>query len=280
LITRDYNRRLSDEEFTYDRCGACGLLYLDPVPPDLGRFYPKNYYTIPDSVAALGATLPAVQYKMEIVRRFASSGRLLEIGPACGDFALQAKEAGFEVEAIEMDPRCCEFLTQHVGVRAVCSQDTCAALRGLGQFDVIAMWHVIEHLPNALETFAFAAAKLNRGGVLLVATPNPDAFQFRVLGQRWTHVDAPRHVVLIPLEVLKKEAQRNGLESAWTTTDDEGARGWNRFGWEYSLANFAVGRRPKKWLRRLGRGLSAALQPWDRREGKGSAYTAVFRKAR
>ena len=93
-------------------------------------------------------------------------------------------------------------------------------------------------------------------------------------------VDAPRHVVLIPLEVLKKEAQRNGLESAWTTTDDVGARGWNRFGWEYSLANFAVGRRPKKWLRRLGRGLSAALQPWDRREGKGSAYTAVFRNAR
>jgi hypothetical protein len=86
--------------------------------------------------------------------------------------------------------------------------------------------------------------------------------------------------MLIPLQVLNNQAQRNGLESVWTTTDDEGARGWNRFGWEYSLANLAIGRRPKKLLRRLGRLLSAALQPWDRREGKGSAYTAVFRKAR
>lgn len=278
FTTRDYNRRLSAEPFSYYKCQSCGLLFLDPVPSDLGSYYPQNYYTIPDSAAALRATLAEVRYKMEIVKRFVTSGRLLEIGPACGDFALQAREAGFEVETIEMDPRCCEFLVQHVGVRAVCSNDTRAALGQMAPCDIIAMWHVIEHLPDALETLGLAAAKLRPGGVLLVAAPNPDAFQFKVLGARWTHVDAPRHVLLLPLELLTRLARQHGLEVAGWTTDDKGARGWNRFGWEQSLGNLAQGRRGKRWLRRVGRALANVISPWDRREGLGSAYTAVFRK--
>jgi hypothetical protein len=277
--TLDYNRRISSDSFRYHRCGQCGLIFLHPIPADLGRYYPQDYHTIPASAAALGAMLSGRErYKIEVIKRFAQSGRLLEIGPGCGDFALQAKEAGFEVEAIEMEPRCCEFLTVHLGVRAVCTTDTRAALGQMGPYEVIALWHVIEHLPEALELLTLAARQLHPGGVLLVAAPNPESFQFNVLGPRWTHVDAPRHVLLIPLGLLTREANGHGLDLAWATTDDEGARGWNQFGWEESLSNLAQGRRGKRWLRRRGRWLTRVLQPWDRREGRGSTYTAVFRK--
>ena len=276
--TRDYNRRLSAEVFDYYHCLGCGLFFLHPIPVDLGRYYPSDYYIIPDSAADLSAALSMVRYKMEILRPFAQPGRLLEIGPACGDFALQAKQAGFEVDAIEMDPRCCEFLVKQVGVRAICTTDTLGVLREAGPYDVIAMWHVIEHLTNAWEILAAISGRLRPGGVVLLAAPNPDAFQFRILRGRWPHVDAPRHVLLIPLPLLIEQARRCGLQPAWTTTDDEGARGWNEFGWEQTLSNLATGQKAKQRLRGFGRWIAHRAERWDRQEGRGSAYTVIFRK--
>jgi len=275
---KDYNRDLSPALFDYYNCARCGLWFLHPIPKDLGQFYPQDYYTIPSSVDHLIAALPSVQFKIEIIQRFARCGRLLEIGPACGDFALLAKRAGFEVDTIEMDPRCCEFLVKQVGVKATCTADTLGALREAGPYDVIAMWHVIEHLTDALETLALASARLNPGGVLVIAAPNPEAFQFRILRGWWTHVDAPRHVVLITLSLLCKYAEKHGLETVWSTTDDEGARGWNQFGWERSLGNMVSGRRSVCWMQRLGRFLTQMATRWDRQEGHGSTYTVVFRK--
>ena len=276
--TKDHNRRITDEPFDYYHCGVCGLWFLHPVPKELDRYYPKDYYTIPTSVDQLAASLSAVRYKLEILKPFAQSGRLLEIGPACGDFTLQAKQAGFEVDTIEMDSRCCEFLVKQVGVRAICTTDTLTALREMGPYDVIALWHVIEHLTDAFETLAAVAARLKPGGVVVIAAPNPEAFQFRILRGRWTHVDAPRHVVLIPLALLVRQAQRCGLEPVFTTTDDEGARGWNEFGWVQSLTNLASGPRAKRRLGRLASRITRLAAPWERREGRGSAYTVVFRK--
>lgn len=48
-----------------------------------------------------------------------SDGRLLEVGPAHGAFALQASEGGFDVTTIEMDERCCRHLESVVGVTAI-----------------------------------------------------------------------------------------------------------------------------------------------------------------
>ena len=276
--TKDRNRRTTDELFDYYHCRACGLWFLHPVPSDLGRYYPKDYYTIPASVQELAAALSGVRYKLEILKPFVRSGRLLEIGPACGDFALQAKQAGFEVDAIEMDPRCCEFLVKQVGVRAVCTADTLGALREAGPYDVIAMWHVIEHLTDVWRILTAIADRLKPGGVALLAAPNPEAFQFRILRGRWPHVDAPRHVLLIPLPLLIKQARRCGLQPAWMSTDDEGARGWNQFGWEQALSNLATSQKAKQRLRGLGRWIARRAERWDRREGRGSAYTVIFRK--
>src|SRR6266853_2928772 len=85
--TRDYNRHVSTECFDYYDCATCGLIFLHPVPTDLGKHYPSDYYTIPTSVEALARAVPAVRYKIEILKQFVRSGRLLEIGQACGDFA-------------------------------------------------------------------------------------------------------------------------------------------------------------------------------------------------
>jgi SAM-dependent methyltransferase len=276
----DLNRRITDAIFDYYCCSACGIIFLWPVPNDLSKYYPNDYYCIPISREAFIAAAELERYKIDIVRRFASHGRLLEIGPAYGSFTYLAKQAGFEAYAIEMDEACCRFMNEVVGVRAIHSLDTDSALRASSPFDVIALWHVVEHLADPWSTLALIAQRLELGGVLVVAAPNPDAFQFRVLGRYWTHLDAPRHLELIPSGTLSDHVQRLGLVPLLITTTDEGSLGWNDFGWGMSLANFSDKRYIRKGLRLIGSAISRVLAPLERVNGRGSAYTAVFRRER
>lgn len=276
---QDYNRRLSDEVFDYYRCQTCKFVFLSPVPRDLGRYYPAQYYEVPRSQAELAATAHKLQqWKIDLVQRHARKGRLLEIGPAYGLFAYLAKQAGFDVTAIEMDSRCSAFLRETVGINVVESPDTVPRLQELPPFDVIVMWQVIEHLPDPWAVLAAAAQRLTPNGVLILDTPNPQAFQFRVLGKHWTHVDAPRHVCLIPAPLLVEHLGRNGLHPMLLTASDKSANGFNGFGWAFSFKNFFRNPTAGSIVHFLGRVLAKLLIPIERTGWRGSTYTAVFKR--
>ena len=218
------------------------------------------------------------RYKIEIVQRFFGKGRLLEIGPSYGSFTYLAKKAGFEVEAIEMNARCCRFLNDVVGVRAVESNDPIDALQHLEPYDVVALWHVIEHLPDPWTMLDAICVSLKPGGIVVLAAPNPDAFQFQIMGRYWPHVDAPRHLMLIPMGLLAEKLEAMGMKAELIITTDKGSLGWNTFGWEFFFTNLSSNRQVKRVLRRIGKLVSLLLSPIEKMEGRGSAYTVVFRK--
>jgi SAM-dependent methyltransferase len=275
----DVNRATSDEAFAYYDCDACGALFLHPTPPDLGRYYPRDYYALPPTVAELARGAEAERYKIDLVRALVPGGRLLEIGPATGGFVYLAKEAGYDVTAIEMDARCCAWLGGEVGISVVCSDDPRRAVADMPPFDVIALWHVIEHVPEARALVAALAARLRPGGVLLMAAPNPESMQLRLFGPRWTHVDAPRHLHLLPISLLDRWAAEEGLRPALSTTTDEGSIGWNWFGWRATLLNMAPPSRVGASLAyRTARLCNAALAPLERSGRRGSTYTVAYRR--
>ncbi len=281
FTTRDWNRKISDSQFLYYRCPACRLIFLHPIPENLGDYYPQNYYPVPATLADLEAASENERFKLDLITRFIRKGRLLEVGPAFGNFAYIAKRSGFDVEVIEMDARCCSFLQNVAGIKTIQSRDAVEAIRARGSYDIITLWHVIEHLPDTWTTLAAISESLPPGGFLVIAAPNPRAFQFRVLGRYWPHVDAPRHVILISLSLLSKHLKSLGLETVWTTTTDKGSLGWNLFGWQYFFTNFVNahdGSFLKRGLRFVGKIVSKLAGPVERRDGLGSAYTAVFRK--
>jgi 2-polyprenyl-3-methyl-5-hydroxy-6-metoxy-1,4-benzoquinol methylase len=276
--SRDYNRKITETVFDHYRCPQCGLIFISPIPQNLGDYYPQTYYSVSESTDVLEAGEAHERYKIEIIHRFIRQGRLLEIGPSQGCFTYLAKKSGFEAEAIEMDARCSKFLNEVAGIPTVNSSDTCAALKTLKPFDVIAMWHVIEHLPNPWEALEAISEKINAGGILILAAPNPDAFQFHVLGRYWPHVDAPRHLMLIPAQLLIAKMAMLGMTVELMTTTDAGGRGWDIFGWEYFFSNLIARPRVNRILRKIGRMVARLVGPIERQEGKGSAYTMVFRK--
>jgi 2-polyprenyl-3-methyl-5-hydroxy-6-metoxy-1,4-benzoquinol methylase len=273
----DRNRRVTVSTFHYRRCRTCRTLFLADVPADLGRYYPDEYYALP-ARAALERAAAGEAPKLALMRPFVSGGMLLEIGAAFGIFALAAARAGFDVTAIEMDARCCTYLEDVVGVSTICTDAPDQAIARLGPAKAVTMWHVLEHLPRPWEVLARAAERLEQGGVLAVATPNPDSLQFRLLGARWAHVDAPRHLFLIPFAALAARMDDLGFDVGRLTTSDPAGRYWNVFGWEYALRRNPSRHQSTRATRACSRLLARAVARLERRGMNGSAYTAVFVK--
>jgi 2-polyprenyl-3-methyl-5-hydroxy-6-metoxy-1,4-benzoquinol methylase len=273
---RDENRRCPGR-FAYARCENCGLISNVTPPSDLQPYYAEEYYAIP-SPAALTRLAAREDCKMNAVKRFVSGGRLLEVGPAFGVFASRAKREGFSVTCVERDPRCCEFLERQVGVQVIRSDNPAELLPRLPAFDVIALWHVIEHLEAPLQFVDAAAANLAPGGVLVLGTPNPNSFQFGLMGKAWPHLDAPRHLHLVPAQVLVDRARAKGLEPRLLDSNDADARSWNRFGWQRMIMNRIPGKIGTAVGMLAGGTLSLAALPAESRNMRGSAYTLALQK--
>ncbi len=276
------NCKISDEIFDYYRCSSCGLIFLSPIPANLGKYYRSDYiaYSMPSSLEQLAAQAEKVRFRIELVQKFVSSGRLLEVGPSYGGFAFLAKQAGFEVEAIEMDDRCCRFLSDVVGVRAINNGDVKAALANSGPYNVVALWHVLEHLPDPWTTLDLLTQRLLPKSILVISTPNPDSLQFKLLGRFWAHVDAPRHVELIPAPLLIRFLQARELEPVLTTTTDEDGLALNQFGWCQSLRHLFSHKLTRYPMSLAGYVISRGLRPVECTGWRGSAYTIVFQRER
>lgn len=287
LRARDLNMRIDDADFDYYRCSRCRLVFLSPIPSDLSRYYGGDYppYAVPRSIDELGGAVGQVRWRVEFLQRHVSGGRLVEIGPSFGAFSHVAAQSGFSVDAIEMSETCCNFIRQHLPeVHVVQTDDVAAALQQLsGQYQAIAMWHNLEHLVDRRNTLARAVERLESGGILVISTPNPDSFQFRLLGRHWVHLDAPRHVALIPRAALQAQLAALGMRlEEMTTTDPDGVM-LNQMGWDASLnyatdAMAAVGSLRRYWYRKRLKLVRDCLKPVERLRQNGAAYTAVFRK--
>jgi 2-polyprenyl-3-methyl-5-hydroxy-6-metoxy-1,4-benzoquinol methylase len=273
----DRNRSREAPLFTYLKCDHCKVLRLEQIPENLSDFYPSEYYKLPslEKVKAMGKK---DLFKIDLVRQYLQRGRLLEIGPALGIFAVQAKLAGFEVSAIELDQQCCRFLNEMAEIPTQQSSTPDASLRNVLPQHAIALWHVIEHLPNPWAVIEACSHKLESDGYLFIAAPNPESFQHRITGKYWPHTDAPRHLYLLPSKALINFAESLGMKVVHCTTSDRYAYQMNRFGWQRLLMNTVSFYPLKVAMYLAGYFLHLAMMPFDRREGQGSAYTIVLKK--
>jgi SAM-dependent methyltransferase len=249
-------------------------VFLGNVPRDLADYYTTGYHLTP-AAAALEAAAGYEAYKLRFVQPYAPSGRVVDIGPSYGAFPFLASRAGYDVTTIELDAECCRFIEEVIGVRAINSAEPHRVLASLPGADVITLWHSIEHLSEPWLTLEAAARHLRPGGLLVVSTPNPGGLQARMLGGRWAHVDAPRHLFLIPLLALTARCATLGLSLVSSTGRDIETRRCNRFGWQRATAMLGA---PDQGV------LSGALVDWivrplERRPGEASAYLAMFVKS-
>lgn len=278
LEATDLFEHTTPSQFSYYRCGACRLYFLRPIPADLSRFYPQSYaaYDAPTE-ADVRRVAVGQRGRIDFVARFRKGGELCDVGAAIGAFAVLARDRGFSVTCIEMDARCCGLLRRQ-GFSVVETSEVPLMFPQTNGYDVITMWHSLEHVPDPITLLDAASRALRSGGILVISTPNADAWSFRTLCTRWRLLDCPRHLHLFSLESLERLLTTRGFRLIAEEFADELGRALNLGGWQQSLMGASRTPITRTVARFAGRGIHFALRPLEERGRRGAGFTAIFEK--
>ncbi len=107
-------------------------------------------------------------------------------------------------------------------------------------FDVVTMWHVLEHLSQPRQTLETIQRILKQGGYLVISLPNINSFQSKLFIGRWLHLDTPRHLVFFDASDLTKILQKFGFE---IVTINYFSLEQNPFGMQQSILNCIIRKR-------------------------------------
>ena len=131
----------------------------------------------------------ALKNKVKLINAQSQKGKLLDIGAGTGDFLVVAKNDGWETTGIEPSKKA-KSIAINKGVNFV---DNLSDLKN-HSFDVITMWHVLEHVPNLDEYIIELKRLLKPTGTILIAVPNFKSFDAEYYGRFWAAFDVPRHI--------------------------------------------------------------------------------------
>lgn len=278
LTSKDRNQKTSNSLFKYALCNICGLRYIEDIPDDLSGIYRNEQYDIPFNKDGFQTRAETQQWKVDILKNFVNSGLVMEIGPATGEFAFMASRAGFTPELIEMDKNCCNFLEKSLGFNVINGSDPAGYLADKNKYNAICIWQAIEHIPEFWKLLDISSEHVEKDGVIIISTPNPESFQAKKLGRYWPHIDAPRHLYLIPQYWFHNYAEKNGLSIVLDTTRDVGSTGLNYYGWYLAVRNFAGKFLSDRYVQKIAALITNRFRAVEEIEGNGCSYTIVLKK--
>ena len=213
----------SGESFDLYMCDSCGFLFTQGVPEEseIGRYYETSEY-ISHSDTRKGAMNTVYHYvrsymlqrKARLVQSAShrKGGRLLDIGTGTGYFAHTMVQKGWQVEAVEKSAQARAFAQQHfaLAVKPETELETFAPK----SFDVVTLWHVLEHLEHLDHTWQRLYELMDEGGTLIVAVPNHTSFDAHLYGSQWAAYDVPRHLWHFSPDTIRQYAQKHGFSLA------------------------------------------------------------------
>ncbi|MDW8169482.1 MAG: class I SAM-dependent methyltransferase [Acidobacteriota bacterium] len=205
------------------RCRQCGLVYVGERRENFtfSRFDPERSRRLAERVRSLELVDEEVEARearirervmaerLRWVQRFITSGRLLEVGCAEGTFLKLAARAGFHAHGIEPDPMTSTLAQQHPDI-VVFPGALAEAPYPASSFDVVVLFHVLEHLDSPRRALRELHRLLRPGGIIVIETPNIASFWFRLFGRRWRQL-IPDHYYFFSPATLTRLLEESGF---------------------------------------------------------------------
>jgi len=203
---------LTQETFRIERDEKTGVLATRPIPENLSSYYEANNYRshggqqkgLIDYLYSAAKVLRIKSKRKLVERRHSSFSSVLDIG--CGDGAFLSVFEDKRIAGVEPSNRARELCVKK-GLKVASSISDIDET-----YDIITLWHVLEHLPNLKGDLKTINTLLSDKGRLFVAVPNCKSWDAEYYGEFWAGYDVPRHVWHFDRESLEGTLVSAGFE--------------------------------------------------------------------
>ena len=217
ISVKDFS--VSGESFSLLLNEEYQILKTHPQPTldKLGSYYEfEDYISHTDGKRTLFEKMyhfikrKAIRDKVKLINSYQPvKGRILDIGAGTGDFLLECKNQNWDILGIEPNDKA-KGIAVGKGIKF---GDTIEKLES-NSFDVITMWHVLEHVPDVEHQVAELKRLLKPSGTIIIAVPNFKSYDANHYKEFWAAYDVPRHLWHFSKTAIEKlfEKQNMNLE--------------------------------------------------------------------
>lgn len=215
FLTSCQDFTVSHETFEIKQCPNCELGITTPRPDaaKLGEYYKSEEYVSHSgktsggigSIYKLARTF-TLRWKRQTIENRKSRGSILDFGCGTGEFLHSMQTEGWSVMGVEPSD------IARSKAEALTNQKIYNSLELTPGFDVITAWHVVEHVPDLIETIQKLKGLLKKDGILFIAVPNfqsPDGVKY---SKYWAGFDVPRHLWHFSKKSMSMLLESSGLK--------------------------------------------------------------------
>lgn len=215
LTCKDYT--VSGEEFNLVTCTNCSFTFTNPRPKadELHQYYQSQDYishsnksNSPVNFIYKIARNFTLKKKVALINSLNAKGRMLDIGCGTGHFIAACQHDGWSINGVEPDENARKIARDKTSIHI--SNDL-KNVEGT-DFDIITLWHVLEHVPNLNDFMHLLVSKLKTTGKLIVAVPNYKSHDAQYYQQYWAAYDVPRHLYHFDQDSMGKLANQYKLK--------------------------------------------------------------------
>jgi 2-polyprenyl-3-methyl-5-hydroxy-6-metoxy-1,4-benzoquinol methylase len=214
LQVKDYTA--TGELFYLQQCTKCEFVFTNPRPTEteIGKYYQSKKYishtdggnTIFDQIYLLARNY-AMRWKLNLIKKHQQTGDILDFGCGTGEFLYYCQLNGWNVQGVEPSVNAREIADRKIGKKIVLDMSELKHQ----QFDVITLWHVLEHIHQLELTLKMILNSLRKHGTIFIAVPNYESADSQYYQQYWAGYDVPRHLWHFSKQSICALLEKNGL---------------------------------------------------------------------
>ena len=200
LKCKDYT--VSHETFQLVKCSSCTFVFTNPRPDSNET---DKYYQSEDYISHSNSSKGVFNFAYQQIRKIAIQGKvkliaaqnaphksILDYGSGTGEFLNSMKTSGWGCKGIEPSPQARELSIANYSLD-ITETDSLSKFE-TGEFGVITLWHVLEHVHQLNETVKHLNRVLVNSGCLIIAVPNRESLDAEKYKENWAAYDVPRHL--------------------------------------------------------------------------------------